>query len=234
MTSQPTRISPSSAGRVFRRLPANMTSKLFCAKVRTAVGTGTATYGTGRMSVPAAVTRTPARQRRCFALVLAIMILATGCSGRARNQNGGGGSTASTTGPATTADPSNAVLAAYRAHWADVIEAGKTADWRSPRLDDHATGEVLKTVRANYRRIQADGEVVRGTVRLHPRVVSVQGSTAIIRDCNDVTDFLRYDAKTGAPREERKTDIAELEATLRLVNGHWLVSKTTVKGPCTP
>src|SRR6266498_3587962 len=103
-----------------------------------------------------------------------------------------------------------------------------------PRLDDHATDRALDNVRSHYRQLHAKGEVVRGTVRLHPRVASVRGSTAIVTDCNDVTDFLRYDAKTGAPREERKTDIAEVEVTLRLVNGKWLVSKTVVKQPCKP
>jgi hypothetical protein len=185
------------------------------------------------MSVSAATTGTTPRRWRCVALALIIVVSAAGCTGRARGQDDGGGTSASSSGPTTT-DQTNAVLAAYRAHWADVIEAGKTADWRSPLLDDHATGEVLKTVRDNYRRIQAEGEVVRGTVRLHPHVVSVRGSTAIIRDCNDVTDFLRYDAKTGAPREQRKTDIAQLDATLQLINGRWLVSKTVLKGPCKP
>ena len=234
MTTQPIRISASETVTVFRRLPANVTSELFYAKVRTAVGTVAGTSGTGRMSVSAATAGTAPRRWCCAALVLAIMMLAAGCTDRARSQGDDGGTSASSTGPTTTADPTNAILAAYRAHWADVIEAGKTADWRSPRLDDHATGEVLKTVRDNYRRIQADGEVVRGTVRLHPRIASIRGSTAIVRDCNDVTDFIRYDAKTGAPREERKTDIAELEALLRLVNGRWLVSKTILKGSCRP
>ncbi len=58
--------------------------------------------------------------------------------------------------------------------------------------------------------------------------------TAIVSDCNDVTDFLRYDARTGAPKEQRKTDIAEVEVTLRLVDGNWLVSKTVVKQSCKP
>ena len=217
--------------RAFRRLPANMTTKLFCAKVRIAEATGTGMSGTSQMGVSAATAGTARRRWCCLALVLALIALAAGCTDRARSQSDGG---SSSTGPTTTADPSGAILTAYRAHWADVIEAGKTADPRSPRLDDHATGEVLKTVRDNYRQLQADGEVVRGTVRLHPSVTSVSGSTATVRDCNDVTDFLRYDAKTGAPREQRKTDVAELEVTLRLINGHWLVSETTVKGPCKP
>jgi hypothetical protein len=215
----------------FRRLPANMTSMLFCAKVRIAEGAATGTFGTVGMSVSAAPLRTGPRRWRCVALALVLIALAAGCTDRAGDQSGGA---SPSTGPTTTADPSSAILAAYRAHWADVIEAGKTADWRSPRLDDHATGEVLQTVRDNYRQRQAAGEVVKGTVRLHPSVISVIGSTATLRDCNDVTDFLRYDAKTGAPREQRKTDIAGLQVTLQLVNGNWLVSKIAVKGPCKP
>jgi len=173
-------------------------------------------------------------RRWCWVvLAVATILLVTACSGRAHDQANGGSSTSSV-GPTTTADPSPAILAAYRAHWADVIEAGKTADWRSPRLDDHATGETLQTVRDNYRQLQADGEVVRGTVRLHPRLTSVRGSTAIVHDCNDATDFLRYDAKTGVPKEERKTDIVEAEVTLRLINGAWKVSSILLGNPCRP
>jgi hypothetical protein len=173
-------------------------------------------------------------RRWCSVVLIATAILfVTGCSDRARGR-GDGGSSTSSVGPTTTADPTLAILAAYRAHWADVIEAGKTADWRSARLDDHATGETLQTVRDNYRKLQSDGEVVRGTVRLHPRVMSVKGSTAIVHDCNDATDFLRYDAKTGAPKEQRKTDIVEAEVTLRLINGSWKVSSILLGEPCRP
>ena len=166
-------------------------------------------------------------------LTATAVLLVAGCSGRAGGHVEEGSSTSSI-GPTTTTDPRPAILAAYRAHWADVIEAGKTTDWRSPRLDDHATGETLQTVRDNYRQLHADGEVVRGVVRLHPRVTSVQGSTAIVDDCNDATDFLRYDAKTAAPKEQRKTDIVEAKVTLRLINGAWLVSSIVLGEPCRP
>jgi hypothetical protein len=175
---------------------------------------------------------TPCRWRWVALTVTAVLLL-VGCSDQAGGQVDGGSST-SAAGPTTTTDPSQAILAAYRGFWADVIEAGKTADWRSPRLDDHATDRALANVRRDYQRLQANGEVVRGTVRLHPSVVSVQGTTAVVHDCNDATDFLRYDAKTGAPKEQRKTDIAEAEVTLRLVNGSWLVSQTVVKQACKP
>jgi hypothetical protein len=161
------------------------------------------------------------------------VLLLVGCSPRAARQVDGATSTSSV-GPTTTTDPRPAILAAYRAHWADVVEAGKTADWRSPRLADHATGETLQTVRDNLRKIRSDGEVVRGTIRLHPRVTSVQGATAILSDCNDATDLLRYDARTGAPKEQRKTDIVQATVTLRLVNGAWLVSSIVLGEPCRP
>jgi hypothetical protein len=184
------------------------------------------------MSVSAASTGIAPHRWRCAVLALTIIVLGVGCTDRTSDQSAG--SSASSTGPTTTLDPRAEILAAYRGFWADVIEAGKTADANSPRLDDHATDRALDNVRSDYRQLHAKGEVVRGTVRLHPRVASVRGSTATVTDCNDVTDFLRYDAKTGAPREERKTDIATVEVTLRLVNGKWLVSKTVVKQPCKP
>jgi len=107
-------------------------------------------------------------------LALTIIVLGVGCTHRTGDQSGG--SSASSTGPTTTLDPRNEILAAYRGFWADVIEAGKTADADSPRLDDHATDRALDNLRSDYRRLRAKGEVVRGTVRLHPRVASVRGS----------------------------------------------------------
>jgi hypothetical protein len=175
---------------------------------------------------------TPCRWSQVVLTATAVLLLA-GCSGRTGDQVNEGSSTSSI-GPTTTGDPRPAILAAYRAHWADVLETGKTADWHSPRLDDHATGETLQTVRDSYRKLQSDGEVVRGTVRLHPRVTSVRGSTAIVHDCNDATDFLRYDAKTGVPKEERKTDVVEAEVTLRVINGTWKVSSILLGNPCRP
>jgi hypothetical protein len=127
----------------------------------------------------------------------------------------------------TTASAETAVLAAYRAYWGDIIAAGKTADWRSPRLDDHATGAALAAVRGHYRALKTLGLVSRGTVKLDPRVAELRGTTALVEDCTDTSRFLRRDAKTGALRERPATEPTGSVMRLVLVDGTWKVARAT-------
>jgi hypothetical protein len=129
----------------------------------------------------------------------------------------------------TTASAEAAVLAAYRAYWGDIIAAGKTADWRSPRLDDHATGAALAAVRGHYRALKTLGLVSRGTVKLDPRVAELRETTALVEDCTDTSRFLRRDAKTGALRERPATEPTGSVMRLVLVDGTWKVTKAIRK-----
>jgi hypothetical protein len=65
-----------------------------------------------------------------------------------------------------------AVLASYRAFWDDMIAVGATINWRSPRMDDHATGNALAQAQATHRLLRQRGLVARGTVTL--RVAEAQ------------------------------------------------------------
>ncbi len=135
--------------------------------------------------------------------------------------------------PASTQPASQAaVLAAYRAYWDDVIAAGETADWQSPRLAHHASGRALQTVRDHYRELRAEGLVDRGTVTLHPRVTALQGARATIQDCNDTSKFLKYDAKTGALRDTSIPELDNIVITLERINGAWIVTQTAGRGKC--
>jgi hypothetical protein len=89
-------------------------------------------------------------------VLLAVVFALAGCSGNSNATDATATSTtrqAATTTPtstattATTEESEAAVLAAYRAFWADVVAAAKTADWRSSRLNDHATGKMLDRIR---------------------------------------------------------------------------------------
>jgi hypothetical protein len=74
---------------------------------------------------------------------------------------------------------------------------GATADWRTPRLDDHATGSTLAEARSTFRLLHVRGLVARGTVK----VLSVKRRTATVYDCNSTSNFLAHDAKTGELRQ---------------------------------
>jgi hypothetical protein len=157
------------------------------------------------------------------------------CSSPARTDAGSAttstqvASSTSSAPTSTTASAEAAVLAAYRAYWGDIIAAGKTADWRSPRLDDHATGAALAAVRGHYRALKTLGLVSRGTVKLDPRVAELRGTTALVEDCTDTSRFLRRDAKTGALRERPATEPTGSVMRLVLVDGTWKVARATRK-----
>jgi hypothetical protein len=120
-------------------------------------------------------------------LFLAVLLALAACSGdsnatdtAATSTTGQAATTASTSTAttATTEDSGAAVLAAYRAFWADVVAAGKTADWQSPRLARHATGKVLARVRGQFRALDSQGFVALGTIKVSPRVVRLAGEKA--------------------------------------------------------
>jgi hypothetical protein len=146
---------------------------------------------------------------------------------------------AATTAPATTAttgssqaDVKAAVLAAYRAHWADIVVVGKTADWRSPRLAAHTTGQALQKLRSHFRNLKQFGLIDLGTVQVNPKVVAVRSRTAIVEDCVDVSRFLLHDAKTRQPREKPDPRPDAGVATLTLTADGWKVATTVGRGEC--
>jgi hypothetical protein len=176
-----------------------------------------------------------ARWRRTLALaVVGIPLVAAGCTA----SDGGGGAasapsgtssgtalSATTQSPVTTADPKAAALAAYRAFWADVVAASQTADFRSPRLDDHARGQPVSAIRDHLQQLQQAGLVDRGDIRLAPRVVSLTSTTAKIQDCQDLTHFLKHDARTGELRDQPSGNRYLAEATVSRISSQWKVTQ---------
>jgi PBP1b-binding outer membrane lipoprotein LpoB len=175
-------------------------------------------------------------------LVVAALVLA-GCSGDSGAEEAAGptstapATTVTTTSPTTTtaADPRKAaVLAAYRAFWDDMVAVGATANWRSPRIDDHATGQVLLDAQATYRSLNRRGLVARGTVKVRAKVLSIKGNKATVYDCNSTSKFLAYDAATGELRDESSGQSNGMTVTLVRTNGVWKVAKAVTEvGKCT-
>jgi hypothetical protein len=147
--------------------------------------------------------------------------------------------TSTTSAPTTTttaaADQREAaVLAAYRAFWDDMVAVGATANWRSPRLDDHATGSALAAAQATYRDLNQRGLVARGTVKVRAKVLSIKGNTATVYDCNSTSNFLAYDANTGRLRDKSSGRSNGKTVTLVRRSGTWKVSRSvTEAGTCT-
>ena len=147
--------------------------------------------------------------------------------------------TSTTAAPTTTttaaADAREAaVLADYRAFWDDMIAVGATANWRSPRLDDHATGSALAAAQATYRDLNQRGLVARGTVKVRAKVLAIKGNTATVYDCNSTSNFLAYDAKTGELQGRSSGRSNGKTVTLVRRNGTWKVANSVTEvGNCT-
>ena len=175
-------------------------------------------------------------------LLLGVLLLAPACS----DDGGAGGAAPVTTArPTTTAPPTTrtttpsqadakaAVLAAYRAFWDDVVAAARTADWRSPRLDDHATGKMLDRIRGQFRALEFQGWVARGSIEVSPRLAALTGRKATVQDCVDGSRFRRYDPKkrqwldSGGGQPDRQRSTLTLDG-----QGNWKVTDSEVSGKC--
>jgi len=172
------------------------------------------------------------RLRAGLILIAFIMILA-GCQGASADRpvppSPDPTQSTATPSPTTTVDPQTAaramVLAAYRAYWADVVAASHTADWQSSRLDDHAHGQPVQAVRNHLLLLRQQNLVARGDMRLAPKVVSLTASTAKVEDCQDLTGFLKHDAKTGALRDRPSGNRYLARATLTRTGRQWMVTQ---------
>jgi hypothetical protein len=124
------------------------------------------------------------------------------------------------------------ILAGYRSYWRALITAGATADATSPLLPAHATGLALEQARAHFAELKRLGQVDRGTVALHPRLVAVRDAAATVEDCPDTSHWLRQDARTGALRETIDSQRVKYLVVLFLIDQTWKVTNVTGKGRC--
>lgn len=139
----------------------------------------------------------------------------------------------STTAGATTTtavDDEQAVLDAYVAFWNHgFLVAADPMDPTHPALAEHATGTQLETLQRAFLARQTNGEVIRGSLDLAPRIVSVVGETATVRDCY-LDDTGVFDAATGE-RHDTPTGVRHLVTATLVVEGDaWKVSDLEREG----
>ena len=174
-----------------------------------------------------------ARGIRVLATSIAgVVLAAVACS----SSGGDGTAATSTTAPSSTTVTSTTapsvdetVLGAYRAFWDAYLAAADPMDPEHPLLAQHATGEQLGILQRAFLARKAGGEVIRGALDLAPRVVSVLGDEATVRDCYlDNTGV--FDAATGE-RKDRASGVRHLvSASMRLDGGSWKVSRIDKEG----
>lgn len=126
----------------------------------------------------------------------------------------------------------------YLAMWADMVEAAKTSDYVSPRLDDHATAQALVLLSGALRKAHDKGLVIKGTPRFSPRVTGQtpqEHPVAVsLQDCMDDSDWLNY-RNDGQLQNDVPGGRHRATATVGFLDGRWVVTRLQIGevGTCT-
>jgi hypothetical protein len=129
----------------------------------------------------------------------------------------------------TTVDATKAaILAAYRAEWADFLAVAETFPVQplDPRLAAHASGKQLTHIQQFLTALSLKSHFGEGTVDLSPSVTSVTADTAIVTDCF-FDHTVEADGRTRTPVEQPDTGHTLGQATLKLTGAGWQVADTT-------
>lgn len=133
----------------------------------------------------------------------------------------------------------SAALEAYRGMWADFAEAGRTSDWQSSKLGQHATGYALTNMSRVLYANQANGVVSKGEPKLDPSVSSMKPAddptSVTVGDCGDSTDFLTYRVSDGKLADDTPGGRRKISAVVdRQSDGSWKVSDFAIRdiGTC--
>lgn len=188
---------------------------------------------------------------------LAVCLMACAAAGCSNASSGTGGSPSATspgtasagsgtrtspssTSPSLSASPDVRTIAVevYLAMWADMVEAAKTSDYTSPRLDDHAAAQALVLLSGSLRRAHDSKLVAKGTPRFSPVVTEVtplEKPVAVsLRDCMDGSDWLNY-RLDGQLQNDVPGGRHRATATVGLLDGRWVVTRLQIGevGSCT-
>lgn len=130
-------------------------------------------------------------------------------------------------------------LAAYRGMWQDFVVAGRTSDWQSPALGNHATGVALQIMSRGLYSDHYKGLVTKGEPILNPSVSSAEPADAptkiVVTDCGDSTNWLKYRKDTGEPADDEAGGRRLINAIVeKQSDGSWKVSDYGVheEGSC--
>lgn len=173
-----------------------------------------------------------------------VVIGAVACAFLAACSSGGpeappSGTSSPVEAPSASASPSAAVsaadkaksdaLAAYRGMWQDFVEAGRTSDWQSSKLGQHATGVALTNMSRGLYADHYNGLVTKGEPVLNPTVSSTEPAgepkKIIVSDCGDSTNWLKYRADNGQLADKEPGGRQAINAIVeKQSDGSWKVS----------
>jgi hypothetical protein len=172
------------------------------------------------------------RRRRC--LVAVGLAVTAACSGGTHHT---AAPVTTTTSPpptsastTTTVDPTKAaILESYRAEWADFLAVADSFPVRplDMRLEAHATGNQLHSVRQALTRLSLQNHYDQGPTVLSPVVIAVDTDAATVLDCI-FDQSVEMDSRTKAPVERPNAGHTLDRFAMSRVNGKWYVSDSTI------
>lgn len=138
----------------------------------------------------------------------------------------------SVTATATTAGAD--VIAAWRNYWQVYVEIGSQANPSYAQLDQVATGQELTTLESGFLAYHAQGEVIRGSIDLAPKVIAVNDANATLTDCY-ASRILGYSQSTGQPVGTAPSQRTLVTVTMTREGETWKVAAIRHEGDgCTP
>src|SRR5205085_10144180 len=108
-------------------------------------------------------------------------------------------------------------------------------DPNDPAIPQHMADPLLRSFRDSLNDLLRKGQVVKGSTNHRPRVVSVQGPTALVDDCVSGNQVHFFDAKTGQDLGPVPGALPTgLEITMRLDGGTWKNAGANAKAAACP
>lgn len=105
---------------------------------------------------------------------------------------------ASPSGSASPSPQEAAILSQYRAFFASITRLSKEKyEVRYPAMQKLAVDPELTQVMGGIAASQRAGEVLYGDVVLRPTILTVDGGTALLKDCQDTSQHGRMKVSTG-------------------------------------
>jgi hypothetical protein len=181
------------------------------------------------------------RSRTLGLPLVAAAAFLSACAGSPHTADPSASATPTTSASSPSISPASmasaAALTAYEGMWQAEQTAALTADYRSPLLEQHATGSALSVLVRGLYSLKLQHLVIRGHLGVHPHITALNPAaaptTASILDCSDDTHWLVYKAAGGlqnnVPGGHRR-----ITATVTETAGVWKVTtlNTGAEGTC--
>jgi hypothetical protein len=153
-------------------------------------------------------------------------VLAVALSGCGRDAKSAAGPTTTSTSAAVTSTTSAqeaALVDAWRHYWEIYVAVGSEMKLPDARLAQVATGDELRQLGSAFLADATQGHLIKGTIDLDPKVVSVDATSATLRDCY-MSHILVVDRASGQPTGAGSTQRTLVTATFMLESGVWKVA----------